>query len=215
MKYFDDEEEAVKEIEALKMVRNSIRSNNFLIEPLNLTEDGKGILLSPICRDVSAPSTFSGYDKLQLQQLIVVVRELHNAGWVHRDLKPPNILIQHNGDICLTDFSTCVRVNESYQYSGATKFASDNILQQLKLSRYELPVLTARTNDDYASLVKLCYVSVFTGCYKSLKRLRSDRYDEIEEFWESRLSAVTWKNLFNQSYDELLQFIDSIFPQRA
>eukprot|EP01040_Poterioochromonas_malhamensis_P010059 gene10059-10933_t len=211
LKYFYEQSEAVKERATLIQVRDNFRLNNFLTEPFNLTDDGKGILLSPVCVDISASSNFSGYDKSQLLQLYLVVQELHTAGWVHRDLRPSNILIQQTGDICLSDFSTCVRINESHPYSGTTKYASNSIILSLKVSRDSPPVLPALPEDDYASLVKICYVSVFIGSHKSLKRIRNDSYEEIQEFWRPRLDARSWQNLLNKTYD-FIQFLDDFLP---
>jgi serine/threonine protein kinase len=39
-----------------------------------------------------------------LWQVIYGLEEIHNMGYAYRDLKPDNIVINHEGHILLTDF---------------------------------------------------------------------------------------------------------------
>jgi serine/threonine protein kinase len=45
--------------------------------------------------------------RFYLAEIILAVEELHKIGFIHGDLKPGNILIDHLGHIALTDFGTC------------------------------------------------------------------------------------------------------------
>jgi len=40
-------------------------------------------------------------------ELILAVEEVHKMNYIHRDIKPDNILIGKNGHIKLTDFGLC------------------------------------------------------------------------------------------------------------
>lgn len=52
--------------------------------------------------------TFSEEEtKFYIAELILAVEEIHKMGYVHRDLKPDNILLDKSGHIKLTDFGLC------------------------------------------------------------------------------------------------------------
>ncbi|CAI2307309.1 unnamed protein product [Caenorhabditis sp. 36 PRJEB53466] len=44
-------------------------------------------------------------------ELVEALAALHNMGYIHRDVKPDNMLISRSGHIKLADFGTCVRMN--------------------------------------------------------------------------------------------------------
>lgn len=46
-------------------------------------------------------------------ELVEALAALHSMGYIHRDVKPDNMLISHSGHIKLADFGTCVKMNEN------------------------------------------------------------------------------------------------------
>lgn len=45
-------------------------------------------------------------------ELVLALDAIHSFGYVHRDVKPDNLLIAKSGHIKLADFGTCVKMNE-------------------------------------------------------------------------------------------------------
>ncbi len=50
--------------------------------------------------------------KFYCAELVLAIESIHNMGYVHRDIKPDNMLIDKSGHLKLADFGTCVRLNK-------------------------------------------------------------------------------------------------------
>lgn len=44
-------------------------------------------------------------------EMVLALDALHSRGYLHRDVKPDNLLIAANGHLKLADFGTCVKLN--------------------------------------------------------------------------------------------------------
>ncbi|KAJ1976162.1 hypothetical protein H4R34_004081 [Dimargaris verticillata] len=49
--------------------------------------------------------------KFYIAEMVLAIAELHKLGYVHRDIKPQNILIDAKGHIKLADFGSCIRLD--------------------------------------------------------------------------------------------------------
>lgn len=45
-------------------------------------------------------------------QIIMALSTLHDMGYIHRDIKPDNILLDRHGHACLADFGSCLKVSD-------------------------------------------------------------------------------------------------------
>lgn len=60
-------------------------------------------------------------------EIFTAVHEMHKMGWVHRDLKPDNILIDKLGHVKLADFGSCVKLVNGRVQSNTTVGTPDYI----------------------------------------------------------------------------------------
>jgi len=49
--------------------------------------------------------------RFYLAEMVLAIDCIHQLGYVHRDIKPDNVLIDRQGHIVLADFGSCLRVN--------------------------------------------------------------------------------------------------------
>lgn len=47
------------------------------------------------------------YAKFYMAEMVLAIEAIHKMNYIHRDIKPDNILIDKNGHIKLSDFGLC------------------------------------------------------------------------------------------------------------
>ncbi|MBW4616337.1 MAG: protein kinase [Desmonostoc vinosum HA7617-LM4] len=71
---------------------------------------------------------------LWLEQLVRILREVHNQGLIHRDIKPSNIILKPNGQLALIDFGvvgkfSSVQPKRSNTYVYSTNYTAQEQIQ--------------------------------------------------------------------------------------
>ena len=53
-----------------------------------------------------------------IAELVLALEAIHKMGYVHRDVKPENMLIDVTGHLKLADFGTCMKMDKvSYEFA--------------------------------------------------------------------------------------------------
>jgi tRNA A-37 threonylcarbamoyl transferase component Bud32 len=80
------------------------------------------LLMTPVC------SRYKVVDGESVSQLIDIVKAVHDEGYVHRDIRPPNLLQTTDGCIVLADWGFAAVKNSTAKYVGTLHTASDAVL---------------------------------------------------------------------------------------
>ncbi|ELU12541.1 hypothetical protein CAPTEDRAFT_117931 [Capitella teleta] len=75
--------------------------------------------------------------KFYIAEMVLAIDSIHTLHYVHRDVKPDNILIDRSGHIVLADFGSCLRLNEDGMVQssvavGTPDYISPEILRAME-----------------------------------------------------------------------------------
>eukprot|EP00824_Muranothrix_gubernata_P020526 TRINITY_DN409_c0_g1_i9.p1 TRINITY_DN409_c0_g1~~TRINITY_DN409_c0_g1_i9.p1 ORF type:complete len:715 (+),score=119.98 TRINITY_DN409_c0_g1_i9:118-2145(+) len=161
--------------------------------------DGKQFLLST---PVASPFRLAGGFSLRHAiSLLDVLKKAHDAGYVHRDVRPNNILVSGD-DALLIDWGFAAKKGESTPYAGTVRYASDDVLTHLKKGNRCFAVFA---EDDMQSLVRSVCSLLSPRTHEALCACSTD-YDAIQEFWKGGSVPQGWTA---DSYESLKRLLEN------
>jgi serine/threonine kinase 38 len=115
--------------------------------------------------------------KFYAAEMILAIESVHNLNYIHRDLKPDNILLGEDGHIKLTDFGLCkhaeIKASQRKPEKNPTKHSDNfNALKNMLDKRL-----------GYKRDRKLAYSTVGTPDYIAPEVFGPKGYDETVDWW--------------------------------
>lgn len=125
--------------------------------------------------------------KVYMSEIILAIDWVHKLGYVHRDLKPDNILIDAKGHLKLTDLGLCKRISDSPAHG---LFLSDSGPDTLSLDAFDNMNIEDRTDNTppnppmtNVSKRQLAYSAVGTLDYMAPEVLLEQGYSLDCDWW--------------------------------
>eukprot|EP00727_Mastigamoeba_balamuthi_P001554 m51a1_g11396 putative protein kinase (454) ;mRNA; f:4305-9567 len=116
---------------------------------LNVFENNVGFIMEPYARQKLPQGASVQILRDVFTGLVDVLAAVHAKGIVHRDIRPPNILI-HGDQPLLIDWGFAVRASEPHSYCGTLCTASDRVLELICSNHAHFEVTPS---DDLVSLI--------------------------------------------------------------
>lgn len=104
--------------------------------------------------------------RFYIAEMVLAIGSIHDLRYVHRDIKPDNVLLDANGHIRLADFGSCLRLFEdgtvqSNVAVGTPDYISPEILRVIHVWRSN--VLSPQSFSHFCH-IPLLFVSSLVTC---------------------------------------------------
>lgn len=147
-----------------------------------------------------------------MAELIVGLKKLHEAGFVHRDIKPPNIMIDALGHVTIIDFGLAIRSFQmnSYERSGTLPYFSPEVIGQDSL----VPDGCQPAQDWYAlgvvfyELMEAIHLFVFPGVSDdtAMEYMINMNIPKLDD----KLADRVFKGLLSRGVEDRMHFVAEI-----
>jgi len=169
--------------------------------------------------------TFSEEDtRFFVAETIMAIHSIHQLNYIHRDIKPDNLLLDKNGHVKLSDFGLCTGLqttkvaNLHEQLENAPTQLSSHDKDTLKMNRSQ------RFDTWRGKRRALAYSTVGTPDYIAPEVLLKDGYTELCDWWS--VGVIMFEMLVGyppfcsdtppETYRKIIHFRDTLrFPDDA
>jgi len=149
-----------------------------------------------------------------VKQLIDVLQMLHGCNWIHRDIRPANLLLKADKTLLLVDYGFAQKHGEADVYSGTIHYASDRVLGMLAAGQVAFSCTPA---DDLESAARSLFILSSDRTNKDkLESIPRTNYDDIRGWWKHLEASDPWKKCLitarNGMHQALALDLAHIFP---
>jgi len=126
--------------------------------------------------------------RFYIAETILAIESVHNLNYIHRDLKPDNLIMGRDGHIKLSDFGLCkhveikpksANINEQMR-SDLSNIAKEQAVRNPNLSRNQ-----ANRRAEYVRNRQLAYSTVGTPDYIAPEVFGQGGYSETVDWWSA------------------------------
>lgn len=150
--------------------------------------------------------------KFYFLEMVFAVSSVHELGYIHRDVKPENFLIDGRGHLKLTDFGlACGNLSQKRIASLQTQFSKDSMAFRLKEygSRYPHPVSAPTLKPEIKDVPVWSEETVGSVEYMAVEVIQRQPYTNSVDFWSLGcllFEMFTGKTPFHGNPDMITQW---------
>ncbi|KAJ6233772.1 non-specific serine/threonine protein kinase [Anaeramoeba flamelloides] len=128
--------------------------------------------------------------KFYIAETLIAVSNVHKMGFIHRDLKPDNLLLDKDGHIVLTDFG----LSKAYKNIRKEMEKQKEIQMPKKRKHKNSMVNKQLRNKSWKERRKLAYSTVGTADYIAIEIFWRKGYSETCDWWS--LGVIMFEMIF-------------------
>lgn len=127
--------------------------------------------------------------RFYIAQTIMAIESVHNLNYIHRDLKPDNLIIAKDGHLKLSDFGLCKHVEIKAKSANINEQMRNDLsnLNKDKLNQTNsvLNKQISNKRNEYLRSRKLAYSTVGTPDYIAPEVFGQQGYNETVDWWST------------------------------
>jgi len=123
-----------------------------------------------------------------IAETILAIESVHNLNYIHRDLKPDNLIIGKDGHIKLSDFGLCKHVeikSKSANMNEQMRSDLSNVAKDIGAKNPALSKVQANKRAEYIRNRQLAFSTVGTPDYIAPEVFGQQGYSETVDWWSA------------------------------
>jgi len=121
--------------------------------------------------------------RFYIAETLLAIDTVHRLGYIHRDVKPDNLLLDHRGHVKLTDFGLCTGFHRMHSSSFYQKLAGEAMTIKMKLVSETPLTRTERIASWKKGRRALAYSAVGTPDYTAPEVFVTIGYEQECDWW--------------------------------
>eukprot|EP01133_Synstelium_polycarpum_P019512 gene19512-23375_t len=121
--------------------------------------------------------------RFYIAETLLAIEFVHNMDYIHRDIKPDNLLLDRNGHVKLTDFGLCTGFHRLHSSEFYHKLVGDAMTMKMKLVTDTQITQTERIASWKKTRRELAYSAVGTPDYTAPEVFLQTGYGKEVDWW--------------------------------
>ncbi|MFM6061284.1 MAG: protein kinase domain-containing protein, partial [Microcystis panniformis] len=130
-----------------------------------------------------------------LREITLILDKIHQQNWLHRDIKPPNIMLRNSGELVLIDFGTAREETQTYHQKGKGQQVTGILSRGYTPNEQQHG--QAVIQSDFHALGRT-FVHLLTGKHP------------LEIYYDAYNDVLAWREETENIHPLLLDFIDEL-----